>query len=167
MRLFALTLTILLAVAFAGEPEAPADPGLAPPAEAPADSAGEDSLDLLGGARIAKVVSPEWARIEEFTQRFYAGELDDLYEDFSPTYRKEFSIQDLAGLRTKMIEDFGEEVEVVATRIEEKDGYHAFFRAARFSADDRLIEVAFVIASDDTIAGLFVTPDRTPQSSAP
>ncbi|NIM62382.1 MAG: hypothetical protein GTN89_11350, partial [Acidobacteria bacterium] len=73
---------------------------------------------------------------------------------------------DLTLLRDGMLSQFGEEVEVVSTRIEEKQGYSAFFRVARFSADERLIEIAFLIGPDESIAGLFVTPDRTAQSPA-
>ncbi len=75
-------------------------------------------------------------------------------------------MQNLVDLRDKMLTEFGEEVEVVSSREEENEGYHAFFRAARFSDDERLIEVAFVIGPDESIAGLFVTPDRTAQSPA-
>ncbi len=75
-------------------------------------------------------------------------------------------MQNLIDLRDKMLTEFGEEVEIVATRKEENEGYHAYFRAARFSGDERLIEVAFLIAPDESIAGLFVTPDRTTESPA-
>ncbi len=76
-------------------------------------------------------------------------------------------MQALVGLRDKMLAEFGEEVEVVATRKEAKEGYQAFFRAARFSGDERLIEVAFLIGPDDSIAGLFVTPDQRAVSPTP
>ncbi|NIL99958.1 MAG: hypothetical protein GTN89_03190 [Acidobacteria bacterium] len=171
MRLLVLSLTILLALACAGEPEPAGEttPGSATettPSSGSTESEPTEPTDLLGGAKLAKVRSAEWERVEGFTRQFYAGELDPLYASFSEGYKQEFSMQDLVGLRDKMLAEFGEEVEVVATRKEEREGYRAFFRAARFSADERLIEVAFLIGPDDSIAGLFVTPDRTAESPA-
>ncbi len=69
-------------------------------------------------------------------------------------------MQDLVDLRDRVLTEYGEEVEVIATRKEENQDYRAFFRAARFSNDERLIEIAFVIGSDESIAGIYVTPDR-------
>jgi len=165
MRLLILALTSVLAVACAGDSEPPAETPPAP-VEPPAATQPADPTDLLGSARLAKVLSPEWERVEEFTQQFYAGDLDKLYSSFSGTYKEEFSLQDLFDLHAKMRAEFGQELEVVATRTEENQGYKAFFRASRFSDDERLIEVAFVIGPDDTIAGLVVTPDRTAQPPA-
>jgi hypothetical protein len=169
MRLFALFLVILLATACAGEPEpAREDPALAPAqtpqTTTPDGDGGKGTLDIVGNARLGKVVSPEWVRIEGFTKQFYNGELDKLYGSFSAAYKQEFSMQDLIDLRDKMLTEYGEEIEVVATREEEKQDYRAFFRAARFSNDERLIEIAFVIGPDETIGGLYVTPDRGDQS---
>ena len=182
MRLFALSITILVAVACAADPQPAANDAAAPPTEAPVDTDAVtpvdadavdpvdtdavDPINLLGSARIAKVVSPDWARVEGFTKQFYEGELDQLYASFSAECKEEFSMQNLVDLRDKMLTEFGEEVEIVATRKEENEGYHAYFRAARFSGDERLIEVAFVIAPDESIAGLFITPDRTAQHPA-
>ncbi len=171
MRLLALPLILLLTLACAGESEPPAEgaPGAAAetgPSAGSTDSEPAEPGELVGGARLTKVLSPEWERVEGFTQQFYAGELDALYASFSDGYKEEFSLQDLIDLRDKMLAEFGEEVEVVSTRTEEREGYEAFFRAARFSREERLIEVAFVIGPDDAIAGLFVTPDRTAESSA-
>ena len=166
MRLFALFLTVLLVVACAGDPQPPAETAAVPPTGSPTETDTEDPLNLVGGARFAKVVSPEWERVEGFTKQFYDGALDQLYAGFSAGYKEEFSMQNLVDLRERMLTEFGEEVEVVATRKEENQGYHAFFRAARFSGGERLIEVAFVIGPDESIAGLFVTPERTAESAA-
>jgi len=159
MRLFVLSLTILLAAGCAGDPQPPADDATG--AGAPVDADAAEPINLTGDARLVRVVSPEWERVEGFTKLFYDGELEQLYANFSAGYKEEFSLQNLTTLRDKMLAEFGEEVEVVKTRKEEKQGYQAFFRAARFSADERLIEVAFLIGPNETISGLFVTPERT------
>jgi hypothetical protein len=161
MRLFALSLTILLAVACAGDPQPPADEAAGPAATAPVHTDAVEPIDLRGDARLVKLVSPEWERVEEFTKLFYDGELEQLYANFSAAYQEEFSLQDLTTLRDGMLAELGEEVEVVKTRKEEKQGYQAFFREARFSGDERLIEVAFLIGPNQTISGLFVTPERS------
>ena len=163
MRLFVLTLTILVASGCAGDPQPAVDDATAPVNEVSAavDAPGAaDPGQLIGTAQITKVMPPDWARVQGFTQQFYDGELDQLYASFSAGYKEEFSMQDLVDLRDKTLTEFGEEVEIVNTRKEENEGYHAYFRAARFSADERLIEVAFLIAPDESIAGLFITPDR-------
>ena len=165
MRLFALSLMILLAAACGGEPE-PVGEETVPPTvqtpqtEPPHADGGEETVKIVGNARLGKVVSPDWARIEGFTKQFYDGELDELYASFSEAYKQEFSMQNLVDLRDTVLTEYGAEIEVVGTRKEEKEGYRAFFRAARFSNDERLIEIAFVIGSDESIAGIYVTPDR-------
>ena len=159
MRLFALSLTILLAAGCAGDPQPPANDAAG--AGAPVDADVAEPINLTGDAQLVRVVSPEWERVEAFTKLFYDGELEQLYANFSAGYKEEFSLQNLTTLRDKMLTEFGEEIEVVKTRKEENQGYQAFFRAARFSADERLIEVAFVLGPNETISGLFVTPERT------
>ena len=170
MRLFALFLTIVLAVACGSEPE-PVEENIAPPAQTPQTEApdpddGEGTIDIVGNARLGMFISPEWARIEGFTKQFYDGQLDELYASFSELYRRDFSMQDLIDLRDKVLTEYGQEVEVVATRKEEKQDYRAFFRAARFSDDERLIEISFLIGPDESIGGLYITPDRGAQSPA-
>jgi len=167
MRLFALALTFLLAAACAGDTQTAVDEPASTPPQTSADAQTTEETGLRGAARLAKVVSPEWERVEGFTKLFYEGDLEELYSNFSAEYREEFSIQDLTALRDNMRTQFGEEAEVVATRTEENQGYKAFFRAARFSGGDRLIEVAFVIGPDNSISGLFVTPERTSQTATP
>ena len=172
MRLFALLLIILLAVACGGEPEPTGKDTALPPdqtshTEAPDGDDGKGTVKLLGATRLGKFVSPGWARVEGFTKQFYDGELDELYASFSEAYKQEFSLQDLVDLRDRVLTEYGEEVEVVATRKEENQDYRAFFRAARFSNDERLIEIAFVIGPDESIGGLYVTPDRGAQSPIP
>ena len=137
MRLFALSVTILVALACAGDPQPPANGAAAPPTEAPVETDAVDPVNLVGDARLVKIVSPEWERVEGFTKQFYEGELDELYANFSAGYKEEFSLQSLVDLRDRMLTEFGEEVEVVATRIEENQGYHAFFRDSRFSGAGR------------------------------
>lgn len=170
MRLFILSLMLLLAVACGSEPgpaeENTAAPAQIPQPEAPDADDGDMTVNIIGEARLAKFISPEWARIEGFTKQFYDGELDELYASFSEPYKQEFSMQDLIDLRDMVLTEYGQEVEVVATRKEEKQNYRAFFRAARFSDDERLIEIAFLIGPDESIGGLYVTPDRGTQSPA-
>ena len=161
MRLFALFLMTLLAVACGGEPTGQDTAPSAAPTPQIGVPQGDDGKTTTNAiARLGKVVSPEWARIERFTKQFYNGELDELYANFSDAFKQEFSMQDLVDLRDRVLTEYGEEVKVVATRKEENEDYRAFFRAVHFSNDERLIEIVFVIGPDELIGGLYVTPDR-------
>jgi len=173
MRVFALSLSILFVLACGGETEPAADlpaPEAVkspPPVTEPAAVSVPGTHTIVGDSKLVKIVTAEWKPIEAYTQQFYRGELDELYALFSDAAKEEFSMQNLIDLHDKVQTDYGEEVEIVASRKEEKDEYVAFFRAARFSLDERLIEVAWVIGSDDSIRGLYITPDRSAQPDTP
>jgi hypothetical protein len=167
MRVLALSLTILLAVACGGESDTVGDAAVEPPRSTTGTTtdADEKPLSVVGATRLAKVLTPDWAAVENYTQQFYDGKLEELYESFSDSAKQDFSMQDLVDLRDRMLAEYGREVEVVATRKEEKESYRAFFRAARFSDDERLIEVAWLIGPDGSVGGIYITPDRSDRST--
>lgn len=166
MKRSALLLIVLLALACSGEPETAVEaetPATEPPATTPADqpATSDDTLDVIGGTRLVRTIAPEWETVEALTMEFYSGDLDALYDKFSADYKTEFSRRQLGELHDLMRAEYGEEIEVLASRKEEKQGYQAFFRASRFSSDERIIEVAFVLDANGAISGLAVTPDRS------
>jgi len=169
MRRICLTLMVVFALACAADPESKADdpaPTTPPPAESVTTPAGtgadsSDKVSLVGGSKVGLIKPDDWKRIDRFTEMFYSGELESLHAEFSEAARTELPLDALTAMRAGLLAEHGEEVEIVNTTKEEKDGYRAYKRAARFSRDSRLIEVAWVIGPDEAIAGLFVTPDRS------
>jgi len=174
MRWICLTLMVVLALACAADPESKAGdpaPTTPPPAEGvttPAGTSGGTGADsaerisLVGGSKVGHIKPDDWKRIDRLTEMFYSGELESLHVEFSEAARTELPLDALTALRAGLLAEHGEEVEIVDTTKEEKDGYRAYKRAARFSRGSRLIEIAWVIGPDEEIAGLFVTPDRSP-----
>jgi len=170
MRRLSLVLMVVLCMACAADPEPAADAPAAstPAAESAAAASPEpgtsetpENVSLVGGTKVGKVKSDDWKRVDRFTAMLYAGELETLHGEFSEAAKQELDLSGLTAIRDGLLANHGEEVEVVGSTREEKEGYRAYKRAARFSKDERLIEVAWVIGPDDEIAGLFVTPDRS------
>ena len=169
-RLFGLLILTFGIIACGGEEPAPAEPAdsstpteTAETAESatPPDSEIETGLNVVGGTKMGKVLPEEWRQIEVLTNQFYAGELQEVHARFSPDMKNEWTFETLRDFRDRTLTLYGEELEVVAANREEKQGYRAFKRAVRFSAHDGLVEIAWVLDSEDRVAGLFVTPEKT------
>jgi hypothetical protein len=169
MKVLALFLIILGAIACGGpgEEETPVvenqPPVAAPDATTQGDPAIEEdtTLSVIGGSRIGKYIPDDWVLVNTLTQQFYDDDLETLYASFTDEMKTEWPLQKLRAFRSKILTDHGDEVEVIASTKEEKEGYRAYKRAARFSKQESLVEVAWVLDGDDRVAGLFVTPERT------
>ncbi len=178
MKRWTLPLIALLFLACAGD-SGPAEEPVEEPAPAPRVSGGDAPLvgpeeaepngdgaaprepTFEGVAGMAVVRSEDWRRVNEYTRMFYDGELEALHAKFSSDAKTELPLAALTALRDQMLQELGTELQPLAFKREENAGYRAYKRAAKFSEREDLVEVAWVIAPDDSIAGLFISPQRS------
>lgn len=92
-------------------------------------------------------------------QRFYAGELEALWEEFDAPLRG--VLESLAGLerfRAQSLAQLGAEVAVVEESATVQGPLVAYSRKARFEKVPALIEVAFSFGPQDRISGFVIRP---------
>ena len=173
MKRWTLLSIILLCLACAAENEP-----VEKPAEAPLENSGSDEAPVetesgdpepaseepvfTARSSVSIVVPEDWIRINEYTRMFYDGELDALHANFSAEAKLELPLAALTGMRNRMLRSWGRETEQLALKKEENEGYRAYKRAAKFSNYEGLVEVAWLIGPDDSIAGLFVNAQDKP-----
>jgi len=135
-----------IAVSSVPEPQAP------PPAAAPAPqrSAAPSPAAAMNPA--------DFAMVREYTELFYAGNLDVLHEKFSEEMREVLSMTQFVDLHAHMRENYGEETTVIAEDTQTKGDYRGFVRWARFDKTDEIIEVQWILNPDDVIAGFYLRP---------
>jgi hypothetical protein len=134
----------------------------APPAPAPTPSpVGEVAVTIVPVVPDG-VAGRDTAR--EYTRMFYAGELEPLFEKFSPEMRTEIlPLEKLRALREQVRERYGEETQVLGEDSQTKGDLRGFARWARFSRHDGVIEIRWILRPDDTVAGFMVIPAKLPQ----
>jgi hypothetical protein len=104
-------------------------------------------------------VDPEIQAVaHRYIAMFYAGELDALYEKFSPDMKEGMPLDKLRLVRDTVREKFGNETRVVAEETAAKDPYRAFVRWAEFDGTEGLVEFHWRLHPDDSIAGLWMNP---------
>jgi hypothetical protein len=108
---------------------------------------------------------PRFERVRAYTEQFYRGDLDKLYERFSPEMRSTLPLDRLRALRAQVAERYGKEVAVLGEDSQVKGEYRGFVRWARFDRYDGVMEVQWILRNDDSVAGLFVRPARTGKPS--
>jgi hypothetical protein len=156
---------ILLAGCGADEPDT-AKPANAPAPAAPTENEAtepETATRPLGDVQvtITRGADPGLEAVRRYTGMFYRGELEQLFENFSPEMRNEIlPLAKLRELREFVREEYGEEVEVVGEDSQTRGDYRGFARWARFSKHEGLIEFQWILRSDDTVAGLLVRAAR-------
>ena len=165
-----LCLALLLCGCGGSEPRAPEDSETTSPAPAPAGStAAEPTPPPIGDVRVSIVpLAPpgiEGADLaREYTRMFYAGELDALFEKFSPEMREQIlPLDKLRALREQMLGQYGEEVQLLGEDAQTKGEYRGFARFARFSKNDAVLQLRWILRPDDSVAGFQVMPARKPQ----
>jgi hypothetical protein len=108
---------------------------------------------------------PGFERVRAYTEQFYRGDLEKLYERFSPEMRATLPLERLRALRAQIAERYGKEVAVLGEDSQVKGEYRGFVRWARFDRYDGVMEVQWILRKDDSVAGLFVRPARTGKAS--
>lgn len=143
------------------EPEAPSAPAptaSAAPAPAPVGE-GQVSIVPLAPAGIEGA-----DLVREYTRMFYAGELEALVQKFSPEMREEIlPLHKLRALRDEMRSQYGEELQVLGEDAQTKGEYRGFARFARFSKNDAVLQLRWILRPDDSVAGFQVMPAQKPQ----
>ncbi len=141
-------LVLLIAGCAAGDREAP-------------DKAGTEPTEPLalaptGPGTLVEVPEVDGADlVQRYSDLLHAGELDALYEQFSPDLREEMSLDRLRQTYDDL-RVFGSEVEVVDIQARRKGAYRGFARSARYDRHDGIVQVMWTLRDDDTIAGLIV-----------
>ena len=101
------------------------------------------------------------ARVRECTERFYRGEIDLLYDEFSPGLRQQLSLEQLSTLYEYVGENFGKQTEIIGEDAAANDEYHGFVRWARFDKTDEIIEIRWTLRRDDhSIAEFWIRPTQ-------
>ena len=106
--------------------------------------------------------APDSATLElgrQFTQWFYAGEDQKLWEKFGPQMREAMgAVANLPGFRDQVATQLGEETAVTEETTMEAQGYKIYLRTSTFSKMDSPILTQWAIAEDGTIGGFFIRP---------
>jgi len=170
LALGSVGLALLLLAGCGAEPSETAEPATAAAPPGPTTSEAPDSEKsppALGDVRIS--ITPErdpgLEAVHRYTRMFYGGELEQLFEKFSPEMRQEIlPLDKLRQLREFVRKNYGKEVEVVGEDSRTQGDYRGFVRWARFSDHDGVIEIQWILRPDDTVAGLLVRPAKRKQA---
>jgi murein DD-endopeptidase MepM/ murein hydrolase activator NlpD len=134
----------------AGAPALPSVPVLP---EAPERGAGGPGGVVGDAAAAAKDLG------RRYTEWFYAGEMDRLWQRFSPEMRKLFaSAEQVRAFRQQVLVQVGQEQEVLDERVTSEGGNQIYVRTARFSGTPQPIVVTWGLAGDGAILGFSVRP---------
>jgi len=104
---------------------------------------------------------PETAGLDtarRYTEMFYRGDLEPLFEKFSVEMRSVVPLERLVMMREHAVEAFGKEIGVIAEETDTQGEYRGFVRWARFDGTDEVIEVQWILRPDDEVAGFFIRP---------
>jgi hypothetical protein len=130
-----------------------------PPTGAPAlpatPTAPAEARDYNAGLRPTEDVGILRAR--EHTARFYRGELDGLFGEFSDEMKEVFPMDRLTALRDFVRQQYGEETGVVAEQAHVEGPYRYVARWCRFAKHEKPIEIQWILR-EERIAGLFIKP---------
>ena len=164
-----LTLGILLCGCGGSAPEAPEQAAPPAPSGPNASAAPDPTPPPISDVQVS-IVPQAPAGIEgtelvrEYTRMFYAGELEKLIEKFSPEMREDIlPLDKLRTLRDELRSQYGEEVQVLGEDAQTKGDYRGFARFARFSKNDAVIQLRWILRPDDSVAGFQVMPAQKPQ----
>jgi hypothetical protein len=120
------------------------------------------SVSSVAERPAAPVTAPDAAlraKVHEYTERFYRGEIDLLYDEFSPGLKEEFSLQQFSTLYEYVGEHFGNEIQIIGEDAATSDEYRGFVRWARFDKTEEIIEIRWTLRrDDDSIAEFWIKP---------
>jgi murein DD-endopeptidase MepM/ murein hydrolase activator NlpD len=105
-------------------------------------------------------------RGRRLTERFYAGDLAQIWESMTKPLRETLGGQDaLAAFRAKVLSDLGTEVEVLEERQSPQGDIVAYRRLARFSNVSGTVSITWAFNDQTQIAGFRVEPTPRPAPS--
>ena len=157
---------LLVAVGCSGRTEPAPEPvstQLAPAAEASA-------TPVPASRSVNSVAQPDaamLAKVHDYTERFYRGEIDLLYDEFSPGLKQEFSLEQFSTLYEYVGENFGKQTQIIGEDAADNDEYRGFVRWARFDKTDAIIEIRWTLRRDDnSIVEFWIRPSKKNVGSA-
>ncbi len=107
------------------------------------------------------------AKVHEYTERFYRGEIDLLYDEFSPGLKQELSLEQFSILYEYVGQNFGKQTQIIKEDAATNDEYRGFVRWARFAKTDEIIEIRWTLRRDDnSIAEFWIRPAKRKVGSA-
>ena len=135
----------------------------APDAEpAPASDPAQTQMPATGSVDIVQAppADPGIDVVRSYIDLFYRGELQELFNRFSEEMKQTLTLEQLTGLHRQVQKDYGEETEVVGEDFQVKGEFRGFVRWARFDKYDGVIELQWILRTDDSIAGFFIRPAK-------
>jgi hypothetical protein len=97
----------------------------------------------------------------QYTTWFYTGEIDRIWERFSPEMKKAMgSVETLRAFRTQVESQIGTETSILNEKVSPVDSFQVYTRKAKFSKAPMTIVVEWTLSGDGTIAGFFVRPEQ-------
>ncbi len=107
------------------------------------------------------------AKVHDYTARFYRGEIDLLYDEFSPGLKQELSLEQFSTLYEYVGENFGKQTQIIEEDAAATDEYRGFVRWARFDKTDDIIEIRWTLRRDDnSIVEFWIRPAKKRVGSA-
>ncbi len=106
-------------------------------------------------------IAPEVDGLEvalAYTSKFYSGELDGLFAEFSDEMKAIMPLEQLEQNHAEFAEKFGREIEMVYEESKIDGDQRSFVRWARFENHDGVIGVQWILHPDDSVAGFFIRP---------
>ena len=149
----------------------PASTELAPAAKTPETSVpSSPSVNSVAQRAATPRPAPDaamLAKVHEYTERFYRGEIDLLYDEFSPGLKQELSLERFSTIYEYVGENFGVETQIIEEDAAANDEYRGFVRWARFDKTDEIIEIRWTLRRDDnSIVEFWIRPAKKKVGSA-
>jgi hypothetical protein len=102
----------------------------------------------------------------QYTSWFYKGEIERIWEHFSPEMKKAIgSVEALRTFRTQVESQLGTETSILSEKVSPVDSFQVYTRKAKFSKAPMTIVVEWALNSDGTVAGFFVRPEQKEATS--
>jgi hypothetical protein len=116
----------------------------------------------LAATPLAAQEAPDSATLEmgrQFTQWFFAGEDQKLWEKFGPEMKQALgAVANLTGFRDQVATQLGNETEVTEETVTEAQGYKVYLRTSTYSKVGTPVITQWAIADDGIIGGFFIRP---------
>lgn len=107
-------------------------------------------------------VSSTEAVAQDYNRRFYAGDLAELYELFTPEMAQEMTFTQFSRMHRFVVDQLGQETELLGETVEARPPYQRYLRRARFERYAGEIEISWLLRDDHSIAGVVFRPAETP-----
>lgn len=126
------------------------------------------SILIPPGVATAQDTDPTVERGREFTEAFYAGELESIVEVFTDDMRNALGgLEELAAFREQVLAQLGAESEVVDEQVRESAGLRVYRRQARFRNAPGPLLVLWAFDAEGHVAAFAIRPPGAEPTEAP